>query len=134
MPVRGSLCDISIPCMYDLITELAASLDCTATDWEENITCCNSTAREFGSALCRPYQSASTPTHWPSRRRAWAVRRVEGKVGAKKTECLIAERTWKYASVPMMAKQTIVSIGENTARRVRGRRGARMLKNEWTWS
>lgn len=61
------------------------------------------------------------------------MRRVEGKVGAKKAECLMAERTWKYASVPMMAKHTMVSMGEKTARRVSGRSGARMLEVSRTW-
>lgn len=47
--------------------------------------------------------------------------------GAKNEECLIAERTWKYARVPMIAKKTIVSIGATTARPARGWRMDRIL-------
>ena len=34
---------------------------------------------------------------------------------AKKEECLMAERTWKYKSVVRTKKNTIVSMGEDAA-------------------
>lgn len=69
------------------------------------------------------------PTHSLSRDNACAGRRVEGYVGAKKAECLIADKTWKYASVPSTKNATIISIGEKAAWIARGRSIARIWLN-----
>jgi hypothetical protein len=42
--------------------------------------------------------------------------RKGGRVdGAKKEECLMAERTWKYESVARTKKNTMVSMGKDEA-------------------
>jgi hypothetical protein len=42
--------------------------------------------------------------------------RKGGRVdGAKKEECFMAERTWKYESVARTKKNTIVSMGKDEA-------------------
>lgn len=56
-----------------------------------------------------------TPTHSLSRNKVCAGRRVEGYVGAKKDECLMADKTWKYARVPRTENATILSMGEKAA-------------------
>jgi len=67
-----------------------------------------------------------TPTHSLWRSNAWAGRRVEGYVGAKKDECLMADNTWKYARVPRTKNVTMLSMGEKAAWRAKGRSNARI--------
>jgi hypothetical protein len=56
-----------------------------------------------------------TPTHSLSRSKACAGRSEDVTAGAKKAECLIADKTWKYARVPTTENKTIVSMGEKVA-------------------
>jgi len=62
------------------------------------------------------YHSVSgTVTHSLLRQSACDGRKGGGVLGAKKEECFMADRTWKYASVASTKKKTIVSMGEDAA-------------------
>ena len=56
------------------------------------------------------------------------------EVGAKKEECLIAERTWKYARVARTKKNTIVSMGEDAAWIEIGRIKALIVGRLWMYA
>ena len=63
-----------------------------------------------------PYHSVSgTVTHSFSRQSACDGRKGGGVLEAKKEECFMAERTWKYARVASTKKKTMVSMGEDAA-------------------
>ena len=95
---------------------------------KEKIICCSSNAlAPLVGTVTSNHLLWLTPIHSPSRSKACAGRKVEGYVGAKKEECLIADNTWKYARVPRMKKATMLSIGEKAAWRARGRSNARIV-------
>jgi hypothetical protein len=61
--------------------------------------------------------------------------RKGGRVdGAKKEECLTAERTWKYDSVARTKKNTMVSIGEDAAWIEIGRMKALITGKRWEYA
>ena len=63
--------------------------------------------------------------------RAYAGRKAGGCDEAKKDECLMPERMWKYARVASTKTEMTVSMGEKTVCVDSGRDMARILGDEW---